>query len=240
MFETDELEQDQMEEQGFFSARPAALPPSIATWLQLLPSMANTSNTVYISLTCNTSNTTSVLQALFEAVVSGEGINIAEVLTIYTLAGIYKSLKGMGMAPAAEFTTALVEGASLDARLICGDQEQSVTIKNIAKSLSIMDALKLLTASGIKLDPEMREKFDQNDLTGTVEALKTRRTAQLLIKALRKFNPKLAKALIDDRDEYMVRGLRRLEGRIVGVVGIGHLDGMERRWQQLGGERLDL
>lgn len=150
MFETDELEQDQMEEQGFFSARPAALPPSIATWLQLLPSMANTSNTVYISLTCNTSNTTSVLQALFEAVVSGEGINIAEVLTIYTLAGkpalqlhsriaelsvtayglgsctdkpsgsrvtgIYKSLKGMGMAPAAEFTTALVEGASLDAR----------------------------------------------------------------------------------------------------------------------------
>lgn len=69
----------------------------------------------------------------------------------------------------------------------------------------MQDALKLLTASGIKLDPEMREKFDQNDLTGTVEALKTRRTAQLLIKALRKFNPKLAKALIDDRDEVTER-----------------------------------
>ena len=40
--------------------------------------------------------------------------------------------------------------------------------------------------------------------------------------------------------QYMVQRLGRLEGRIVGVVGIGHLEGMERRWLQLGGEMLDL
>lgn len=32
------------------------------------------------------------------------------------LTGIYKSLKAMGMDPDAEFTTALMEGASLNAR----------------------------------------------------------------------------------------------------------------------------
>lgn len=28
----------------------------------------------------------------------------------------------------------------------------------------------------------------------------------------------------------MVKCLRQLEGRIVGVVGLAHLDGMQRRW----------
>ncbi|KAL3137050.1 hypothetical protein ABBQ32_006635 [Trebouxia sp. C0010 RCD-2024] len=73
-----------------------------------------------------------------QAAASGGGFNIAEALTVYSLAGIYKSLKAMGMDPDAEFTTALMEGASLNARLICGNQEQSVTVKNIAKLLSIM------------------------------------------------------------------------------------------------------
>ena len=31
----------------------------------------------------------------------------------------------------------------------------------------------------------------------------------------------------------MVEALSRLEGRVVGVVGLAHLDGIERRWEQL-------
>ena len=69
----------------------------------------------------------------------------------------------------------------------------------------MQDVLKLLIGFGIKLDPEVREKFSQDDLSGSIEAVKTRRTAPLLIKALRDFNPKLAKALIDDRDEVTER-----------------------------------
>ena len=30
----------------------------------------------------------------------------------------------------------------------------------------------------------------------------------------------------------MVNQLRQLKGRVVGVVGLGHLDGMERLWEQ--------
>ncbi len=37
----------------------------------------------------------------------------------------------------------------------------------------------------------------------------------------------------DERDEIMTDALLRLEGRVVGVVGLAHLDGIERRWEQL-------
>lgn len=33
--------------------------------------------------------------------------------------------------------------------------------------------------------------------------------------------------------QHMVKSLRKLEGKVVGVVGIGHLAGMQRRWEQL-------
>ncbi len=33
--------------------------------------------------------------------------------------------------------------------------------------------------------------------------------------------------------QYMVKGLRKLEGKVVGIVGLGHLAGMTRRWEQL-------
>ena len=39
--------------------------------------------------------------------------------------------------------------------------------------------------------------------------------------------------MIDERDEHMVHSLSKLRGRVVGVVGLAHLDGIERRWEQL-------
>lgn len=45
--------------------------------------------------------------------------------------------------------------------------------------------------------------------------------------------PTAALANADERDEIMTQALLRLEGRVVGVVGLAHLDGIERRWEQL-------
>lgn len=39
--------------------------------------------------------------------------------------------------------------------------------------------------------------------------------------------------LLHDRDEHMVHQLAKLSGRVVGVVGLAHLDGMQKRWEQL-------
>ncbi len=70
--------------------------------------------------------------------------------------------------------------------------------------LPLQDVLKLMTGQGMKMDAETQEAFRSKDRSGiaaSVEALKTRKAAQAMTKALRQFNPKLAKALIDDRDE---------------------------------------
>jgi hypothetical protein len=37
----------------------------------------------------------------------------------------------------------------------------------------------------------------------------------------------------DERDEVMVQSLSQLQGRVVGVVGLAHLDGIQRRWEEL-------
>ena len=68
----------------------------------------------------------------------------------------------------------------------------------------MQDVFKLITGYGINLDAETQEALntsDQGNPTATLEAMKSRRVVQLMTKALRDFNPKLAKALIDDRDE---------------------------------------
>ena len=64
-----------------------------------------------------------------------------------------------------------------------------------------------MTGQGMKLDPEMTEALEFSDKSGVsaaVEALKTRKAAEAMTAALRQFNPKLAKALIDDRDEVTI------------------------------------
>ncbi|KAL4422410.1 hypothetical protein ABPG75_008607 [Micractinium tetrahymenae] len=66
-----------------------------------------------------------------------------------------------------------------------------------------------------------------------VEGLKTRAMAREMSEYMRRVNPRLAKALIDERDQHMVDSLSKLEGRVVAVVGLAHLDGIERRWEAL-------
>lgn len=68
----------------------------------------------------------------------------------------------------------------------------------------LQDVLKIMTGRGIQMDEKTSDMLDSKDfssLAASVEALKTRKAAQAMTAALRQFNPKLAKALIDDRDK---------------------------------------
>ncbi|DBA73860.1 hypothetical protein WJX79_009281 [Trebouxia sp. C0005] len=176
------------------------------------------------------------LKEFFKNIVSGYGLNIPTELLKQGLRGFYKAMKSMGMDPGLEFKVALEEAEKLNARIVYGDQEQGITVQNLASALSFKDVLKLMTGQGMQLDSEITEALELSDKSGvsaSVEALKTKKAAEAMTAALRQFNPKLAKALIDDRDEFMVRSLRKLEGKVVGVVGLGHLAGMQKRWEQL-------
>jgi uncharacterized protein YbaP (TraB family) len=39
-------------------------------------------------------------------------------------------------------------------------------------------------------------------------------------------------AVIDERNEFMVKNLREIEGTVVGVVGALHIPGMQKIWQE--------
>lgn len=59
------------------------------------------------------------------------------------------------------------------------------------------------------------------------------RMARMMADYMRQVSPEMAAALIDERDEHMVSCLAGLTGRVVGVVGLAHLEGMEQRWQAM-------
>ncbi|KAI3914189.1 hypothetical protein MKW92_002782, partial [Papaver armeniacum] len=44
--------------------------------------------------------------------------------------------------------------------------------------------------------------------------------------------PEIIKVMLEDRDKHMFKELRRFQGKIVAVVGIGHMDGIELLWKR--------
>jgi pheromone shutdown protein TraB len=94
------------------------------------------------------------------------------------------------------------------------------------------------------LDPELVELFkkaDWRDPAAAVETLKTRKAAGAMAQLLRTQFPKIASAMLDQRDDIMTNGLltaAREKGgpsKIVAVVGMAHMDGIEERWEKAQG-----
>jgi pheromone shutdown protein TraB len=52
---------------------------------------------------------------------------------------------------------------------------------------------------------------------------------------LREVYPSGVRVLLDERDDVLTKALRGCTGRVVGVVGLGHLDGIEKRWAEADG-----
>lgn len=40
------------------------------------------------------------------------------------------------------------------------------------------------------------------------------------------------KAILHDRNEFMIKHLRDMNGKIIAVVGLAHMEGMEKLWRE--------
>lgn len=70
-----------------------------------------------------------------------------------------------------------------------------------------------------------------------VEQLKERSTVRELMATLEKSLPDVYQALIGERDAYMAESLLKANGKSsVGVVGMAHMDGIERNLGRVGFE----
>jgi len=64
-----------------------------------------------------------------------------------------------------------------------------------------------------------------------IEAMKNREWLRAVIKEVDQRAPEFSKAILHDRDLYMYQQLLRTPGDIVvAVVGLAHVEGIERRW----------
>ena len=82
----------------------------------------------------------------------------------------------------------------------------------------------------------MEVSIDKDDFNDFVETMKARENVRKIMSALRSTAPEIYEAMVAERDEYMGRGLDELgsnlpgrsSGRTVAVVGMAHVDGIER------------
>lgn len=174
------------------------------------------------------------------------GSNISAELLKFSFQGFYGVLRNLGLEVGIELKAALEAADEQNARIIYGDRNVQETLSRLASTIKIEDMIKMMTGNGPAVPKSLINAFDfamsdrqrnnnKENLERHVEAMKTRDMANQMTSYLRQINPALAAVLIDERDEIMVQSLQNLKGRVVGVVGLAHLDGIERRWNALQG-----
>ncbi|CAJ0928738.1 unnamed protein product, partial [Mesorhabditis belari] len=184
-------------------------------------------------------NSQKILQTIKQ---SGVVQGVLHVLLLSMSAHITRELS---MAPGGEFRAAHKGAVETDqCQLILGDRPIQITLQRALASLSFFQKLKffyhILISHNSKITQEDVEKCKQKDLL-----------EQLLAEMAGDF-PNLSKIFVDERDAYMTHALHTLLQRqtmakrkawsytkcawqplrVVSVVGIGHMPGIEARWGQ--------
>lgn len=166
----------------------------------------------------------------------------------FGVGGMYQAMRMMGLEPGGEFKAAIEEAKAVRARVVYGDMPVEITSSRIAARIGIWDMIRLLLAP-VPLAADERPWGVQQtangsgndsggstgagDVAGRVELLKTRKAATAMRDHLRSNSPELAAVLVDERDQFLVEQLRALSGKVVAVVGLAHLDGIEQKWKEL-------
>ncbi|CAM9652056.1 unnamed protein product, partial [Phaeothamnion confervicola] len=128
------------------------------------------------------------------------------------------------------FAVAAREAQRLGARIVLGDRAVSVTLRRLAEALrkTPLDSFQALNdaLSGAVSAPD---DLDAAGLAVWVERLKQRKVVRATMAVVKENVPEVYAAMVGERDEFMANSIRQSGGtRVVAVVGMAHLDGLER------------
>mmetsp|Transcript_18779 Transcript_18779/g.40894 ORF Transcript_18779/g.40894 Transcript_18779/m.40894 type:complete len:196 (+) Transcript_18779:324-911(+) len=157
----------------------------------------------------------------------------------------YKVLKQYGYVPGIEMLAAMDEADRIGADIYYGDVDANDTMRDLKAALNFgMLTRAMATPPPAELAEVLEGIFTGNaDAGGTmdslgdrVEALKTREHARQMTQWMQQSMPEIAAVMIHKRDRIMAENLRKhcAHGKILAVVGLAHVDGIEREWQKLG------
>jgi pheromone shutdown protein TraB len=143
-----------------------------------------------------------------------------------------------------EFKVASDEAGRLHSQLVLGDIEGDTTLRNLSQALLPMITRLLSVSLSGKSDPltllqrlkdtGMRLQPGES-LEDMIERQKNRAVFREFRNKFEPLAPEFFEVMLNVRDARMVSALRNeCKGpRVVGVVGLAHLDGIERRWREL-------
>lgn len=182
-----------------------------------------------------------IVQQLLEALLhrnSRPGFGV-ECLLKLGFTGFYALFRQYGLVPGLEFKVALEEADRRGLPICCGDADVDRTISQLGLAVRQMSFARLLEAPPVP--PELEEllgSINLSNLSGSIEKLKNRSHITLFRDHMSLVMPEFMDVMVHRRDVLMTENLLResRQGRVVAVVGMAHMDGIEHEWQKHSGQ----
>jgi len=146
----------------------------------------------------------------------------------------YGFFKLSGLDPGGEFKEAVKAADAVGAKIVCVDRDVRQTLRRVREAMSWEDVLTLMSGNVKPGGPEPPPTDGgMHDIERAIESLKTRAHIRQMREFLAHQVPKVSRVFVDERDEIMVQALlSHGDERVVAVVGMAHMDGIERRWEE--------
>lgn len=162
------------------------------------------------------------------------------------LSSFYRLLATRGLQPGQEMKVAIEEGKKAGAKIVLGDQDIDITMKHFGEQMSMSDALQFFARpmpSDIakKMSAAYNSPAPGNftDPAQMFEQLRDRKIVREFNEVMEREAPAFTRVLLKERNEAMTKALRNLNGKVVGVVGLAHLDGIEQLWREANEQHLN-
>jgi len=172
----------------------------------------------YVSLTQETTEEPPVTEIL-------KGGNFGRLLVQWVLAYIQQRIGAeTGVKPGAEMLAAIDEAKAHQKPVALIDRDIRITLTRFWGRMGIWERIKLIGALIYSLVSVEKEEID-------IDGLMDQDVVSAAMEEFRKFSPHGAQALIDERDAYLAHQILMLGnryGRVLAVVGAGHIRGVQR------------
>mgnify|MGYP001423756318 CR=1 FL=1 len=139
--------------------------------------------------------------------------------------------------PGAELIEAMNIAKENEKKIALIDRDIQVTLRRAWKKMKFREKFRLLFS--LVGDDEVDEEFDVNEI------LKNKDLMTMMMDELKQVAPGAGSVLVDERDEFLAHEIKKQSnsGKVLAVIGAGHLDGVKRHLDGLKSpnlERLEL
>lgn len=173
--------------------------------------------------------------AKMKALIRSDGIVVGLMHSIFLKFSADLTQK-LGMAPGGEFRAGYQEATAINARVVLGDRLIGLTFKRALASLSFWQRIRVLFSLVNALSTDIDVTLEE------VERLKNQDMVQLLAREFGDQYPSLLNVLVSERDQILAYSLMLAANcaqqpfgppvTVVGVMGMGHLPGIESNWNE--------